>query len=223
MARNRKGNRKNKSDGSRALAKVNMLAAQLRPELKFHDVIGTMSDLTIFDATSDPTGTFHVFALNRVPLGTDADERIGNNILNKWVTVRGGIYTTNTVGGDLVRVILGLWHPGDGATGFVMGDVLNVSSPMNIGATYRVDTKMNYTILSDKVYTPDTNSNERSLSFKINRRLNYKTALSEPTNDINHGLVFLIFYGAPITSTRTMSASSAVTLTANSRVYYTDC
>nr|WAE42304.1 MAG: capsid protein [Cressdnaviricota sp.] len=202
---------------------VATIKSQMKPALKYFD-LGGFPNWTSVQQVG--------YQLNVVPEGTADDNRTGLHILNKWVQVNiaftTNITTPTTATQSMIRVVLmlikeqiqiepeqpNLTNP---QSYLGLANETGPGSGNGVLATRNPTMYSDYTVLHDKVYTPDTNSDSRTMTVKINKRLNLKTTFYQGSTQIQKGSVYLMMFRDQL------DTGTATILTAwNSRVFYTD-
>lgn len=203
---------------------ISALKGSMRPALKYYGTSNTPDWTSVSQ---------YGYVLNNVAEGVSDGQRTGIHIRCKWVQVNialtQNITTITSPTQTFIRVVLMIikeltstapeapFLPGneqaylaqsETGTG-VVSNILNVRNPTMYS---------NYTVLHDKVYTPDTNSDTRTMSIRINKRLNLNTDFYQtpPGGAIQKGQLYLMFFRDVVDTTTTLLT------TYNSRVFYTN-
>jgi len=213
------------------MAAMKMLA---RKPLKYYEYPDTVVN---WMAAGTGQLTSFSYLLNEITEGTTVTQRVGDKVKNRFIRIKVGltqnISAPTTATQTMIRIVLLIKKQTDNAipnapvatnsstylaeAGEPAMDPANVIlSPKNPNISRF------YTVLHDKVYTPDTNSDTRTMTVNINKRLNLNTVYQQGAgaivSDITTGELWLVFYRSITTPDVTLSLLTEF----NSRLYFTD-
>ncbi len=129
-----------------------------------------IADINSVDVNT--TSAIHI--INAVAQGLDDNDRIGNNIFGKSITLRGTLENDHGTPEDcLVRVIVFRMKIPNGATPTLIGSVLEA---LEIESLYNWDNRKQYEILFDNTWAMDTTQHSLipfKIRVKVNKKINY--------------------------------------------------
>ncbi len=202
--------RKAKSDGAKALRKVNSLVKRLgKIEKKYFDQYATDASLV---------NVWEPQILSAVPEGVGPSERIGRSISGKMLHVSIGIANSSATSAKSLRIFVMRDNTGAGVTPTMSNVLQNGSTDIHAFQNFESGASENYEILYNKrfVLGVSTAPNaERMFDFKLPLRGNEVSFTGIGATDYGKGTIFIWFYNQN-------STVSEVSYSVNSRLHYTD-
>lgn len=227
MPRKNNSLRKRSKKTTNSVAKLSkqMLALKtsLKPELKYHDQAAAVTFLA--------PDNFYRVVLNQTTQAVNDISRIGNTIKCKWVSVKVDLLqqdtltTATTPQAGSIRIVLLLSKspmyvdPTDVTPGYPTY-LLSQAVGSAIDSYRDPASKEQWSVLHDKVYTPDTNSDTRTMRISINKRLNFITQQDATNNVITRGTIWLVMYRNQFDPVA--PAPTPLLTSYQSRVYFSD-
>lgn len=142
---------------------VDLMKGLINVEKKFIDVENT---------ATLPTSSGVIEVLNDIPAGDDAEERNGNSILAKYITLNGRIVINPSATTTFVRILVVVDKHGQGTPPTLAQLLQDASINRNLTSRMNIDNVDRFYVLFNRLIPLNNNGNGTKV-FKMYRKLNF--------------------------------------------------